>query len=224
LRQSSRIFLQEEEVFCRQSRPFCFEASVGMLPEGQGTPLDTVEPVTLKVGGNRTVRVRGRIDRVDQVPGSGGRLYTVWDYKTGGSWRYRKERTGALEDPFRGGRLVQSALYLQLAENRLRETVSPEAAVDRFGYFFPTTLEHGERVEWTAAELGEGTNVLGRLCEMLARGSFPFTDDPGDIYYSDYKAAFRDVHAAAAASSRKLENQGNEPLGSFRRLRGYDPE
>ena len=224
LRQASRIFLREEEEFCRESRPFCFEASVGMQPEGQGTPLDTLAPVSVQLGGRATLRARGRIDRVDQVPGSGGKRYTVWDYKTGSSWRYRRERKGSLEDPFHSGRIVQSALYLQLAETRLRETVSPEAAVDRFGYFFPTTREHGERVEWTAAELAQGVGVLGSLCEMLAKGAFPFTDDPGDVTYSDYTDAFGDVHDAAAASSRKLDNPENEPLNPFRRLRGYDRE
>jgi ATP-dependent helicase/nuclease subunit B len=221
LRQASRIFLQEEEEFCKESRPFCFEASVGMMPEGPGTPLDTLEPVHLKLGRGATLRARGRIDRVDQVPGSEGKKFAVWDYKTGSSWRYR---TGTLEDPFRSGRIVQSALYLQLAETRLRETVSPEAVADRFGYFFPTTREHGERVEWTAAELAQGVRVLGNLCEMLTKGAFPFTDDPGDVGYSDYKAAFGDVHAAADAASRKLRNPKNEPLNPFRRLRGYDRE
>ena len=73
LRQASRIFLREEEEFCKESRPFCFEASVGMMPEGQGTPLDTLEPVSVKIGGGATLRARGRIDRVDQVPGFGGK-------------------------------------------------------------------------------------------------------------------------------------------------------
>ncbi len=221
LREASRIFLKEEEEFCKESRPFCFEASVGMMPEGQGTPLDTLEPVRLKLGRGATLRARGRIDRVDQIPGSEGKKFAVWDYKTGSSWRYR---TGTIEDPFQSGRLVQSALYLQLAERRLKETVSPKASVDRFGYFFPTTREHGERVEWTAAELAEGVRVLGSLCEMLAKGAFPFTDDPGDVSYSDYKDAFGDVHAAADAASRKLRNPKNEPLNPFRRLRGYDRE
>jgi ATP-dependent helicase/nuclease subunit B len=221
LRQACRIFLQEEEAFCRKSRPFCFEASVGMMPEGQGTPLDTLEPVSVKLGGKASVRARGRIDRVDQVPGAEGKKFTVWDYKTGSSWKYR---TTDLEDPFDKGRLVQSALYLQLAESRLKEMVSPEASVDRFGYFFPTTREHGERVEWTAAELAQGARVLEGLCEMLAKGAFPFTDDPEDAKFSDYKDAFGDEHVAAAGSSRKLENPENEALKPFRRLRGYDRE
>jgi hypothetical protein len=224
LRQAARIFLREEEALCSGSRPFCFEASVGLLPEGKGTPLDTLQPVSLRLGGGATVRARGRIDRIDRVPDGEGRRYTVWDYKTGSSWKYRRDRPGSPDDPFRSGRLVQNALYLQLAESRLKEAVSPEAAVDRFGYFFPTTREHGERIEWTAAELAGGTRVIRRLCEMLAGGAFPFTDDPEDVYHSDYKEAFGDVNAAAAASLRKLENAANEPLGPFRRLRGYEKE
>jgi hypothetical protein len=204
--------------------PFCFEASVGLPSEGKGTPLDTLEPIRLELPGNRFVRIRGRIDRVDEVPATVGRQYTVWDYKTGSSWRYRKERAGAADDPFLQGRLVQSALYLSLAENRLRESVSPEASVVRFGYFFPTAHEHGERVEWRAEELVDGGDVLGRLCEMLAQGAFPFTEEPKDVAYSAYRDAFGDVHDTAEASLRKLENRKNEALGPFRRLRGYDPE
>ncbi len=224
LRLASRIFLQEEEGFCRESEPFCFEASIGLASEGRGTPLDTQDPVRLKIGGGRTVRARGRIDRVDRIPGAEGDRYTVWDYKTGSSWRYRRERRGTLEDPFHGGRLVQSVLYVQMAERRLKEAVSPDAAVDRFGYFFPTAREHGERVDWTAPELAEGVRLLGRLCEMLAQGAFPFTDDPGDIGYSDYREAFGDPDAAAEASVRKLKNRENKSLEAFRRLRGYDSE
>ena len=59
---------------------------------------------------------------------------------------------------------------------------------------------------------------------MLAKGAFPFTDDPEDVKFSDYKDAFGDEHTAAAGSSRKLENAENEPLKPFRRLRGYDRE
>ncbi len=224
LRLASRIFLQEEERFCRESRPFCFEASVGLLPEGQGTPLDTPDPVSLQLGAGLTLRARGRIDRIDEVAGAGGNRYSVWDYKTGSSWKYRRDRAGTLEDPFQGGRIVQNALYMRMAESRLKEAVSPDAAVDRFGYFFPTTREHGERVDWTAPELAEGVRVLGSLCEMLARGAFPFTDDAGDVGYSDYKEAFGNRDAAAEASERKLKNRENKPLEGFRRLRGYDAE
>ena len=224
LRQASRIFLQEEEEFCKQSTPFCFEASVGLLPEGEGTPLDTLEPVELKLGGNRVIRVRGRIDRVDEVPESGGTRFSLWDYKTGGTWKYRKETTGKTGDPFRQGRLVQNALYLHMAEARLKETVAPSAAAVRFGYFFPTFREHGERIQWEAAELRNGTQVMGLLCEMIASGAFPFTDDPGDVRFSDYRDAFGEEEAAVEETKRKIGNKENEALEPFRRLRGYEQE
>ncbi len=224
LRQAARIFLQEEEEHCRQSRPFCFEASVGMPPEGEGTPLDTLEPVGLDLGDGRTIRVRGRIDRVDEIPGSRGSQYALWDYKTGSSWKFRGEKAGRGEAPFYQGRLVQNVLYLRLAEARLKAAVSRRAAAVRFGYFFPTLREHGERVQWEAEELRGGVQVIGLLCEMIASGCFPFTDNAGDAAYSDYKDAFGDVDAGAGASSRKLENRRNKSLGPFRRLRGYDRE
>ncbi len=224
LRQAVRVFLQEEESFCRQSRPFCFEASVGMPPEGKGTPLDTLEPVSLRLPGRRVIRVRGRIDRVDEVPGSGGTRFTLWDYKTGSSRRYRKEGGGKSADPFMQGRLVQSALYLRLAEARLKEAVSPAAAVVRFGYFFPTFREHGERIQWEAAELQGGAQVMGLLCEMIASGCFPFTDNEDDARNSDYRDAFGEAGAASEATLRKLANEVNEALRPFRSLRGYDRE
>ena len=224
LRQASRVFLQEEEDFCKQSRPFCFEVSVGLLPEGKGTPLDTLEPVDLKLSGNRVIRVRGRIDRVDEMPDSDGTRYSLWDYKTGSSWKYRKDKAGKTVDPFRQGRLVQNALYLRLTEARLKETVSPDAVAVRFGYFFPTFREHGERVQWDAAELEGGTRVMGLLCEMIASGAFPFTDDPDDARFSDYVDAFGEAGAAAEATTRKTGNTENETLGPFRRLRGYEQE
>ena len=60
------------------------------------------------------------------------------------------------------------------------------------------------------------------LCQMIASGCFPFTDDPDDARYSDYLDAFGETVAAAKATLRKMENSENEALGPFRRLRGYD--
>ena len=219
LRQAARIFLMEEEAFCKESRPLCFEASVGLPPEGEGTILDSPEPVEIRLPGGKTIRARGRIDRVDAVPGSETKRFTVWDYKTGSTWRFT-EKGRKREDPFHQGRLVQSALYLALAEARLRETVSPGASVSRFGYFFPAVSAHGERIQWEARELAAGGNVIARLCEMIAKGCFPCTDDGGDVRFSDFQEAFGLLDRAARAVRRKLENLQNEALSPFRDLRG----
>ena len=63
--------------------------------------------------------------------------------------------------------------------------------------------------------------ILERLCDMLARGCFPFSDDVKDVSISDYQAAFGDVEASAEAMKAKLSNPDNESLAPFRELRGY---
>ena len=55
---------------------------------------------------------------------------------------------------------------------------------------------------------------------MLARGCFPVSDDRGDLQYSDYKAAFGDLDAAARAMRGKRDDESNESLEHFKGLRG----
>jgi ATP-dependent helicase/nuclease subunit B len=217
LRRTARIFLQEEERYCRGSHPKYFEAAIGLPPEGEGNPIDSPEPVEIGLPDGKVIRARGRIDRVDVVPGSGEKRFTVCDYKTGSSRRFDRG------DPFQQGRRVQHALYLALARSRLAQC-HPGAEVIVFGYFFPNTSEHGERMQWDAERLAEGDGILCRLCEMLASGCFPFTDDAADAIYSDYLAAFGDIDAAAQAVSKKLGNPENQVLRPFGELRGYEDD
>ena len=215
LRQTARIFLLEEQRFCRGSRPVHFEVAIGLPSEGVGTPLDTPDPAKIVLPTGETLRVRGRIDRVDEISGTGENRLTIWDYKTGSSWKYDPN------DPFRQGRCVQNFLYLALAESRINQ-VYPGAAVVEFGYFFPNIREQGERISWTSAQLAEGKKILGKLCEMMVCGCFPLTDEPDDVRYSDYGRAFGDVEAGAESIARKLGNPDNDALGPFRKLRGYE--
>ncbi|GAG14721.1 unnamed protein product, partial [marine sediment metagenome] len=172
LRQTARIFLMEEAEFCRESRPMYLETALGLKPEGDGTDLDQGSPVIIVLADNREIRVRGRVDRVDEISTEKGVRYVVWDYKTGGSYGFDER------DPFRGGRKIQSVLYLAMIEDRLREKVSPDAVVERFGYFFPNVREHGRRISWSARDLAGGIEIVTRLCDMISGGCFPFTDDP----------------------------------------------
>jgi len=212
LRRIARVFLNEEERYCRASRPFCFEASIGLPQDESQTLLDTPDPVSIQLPSGAVIRVRGRIDRVDELGPPAGRCFAIWDYKTGSARRYDRR------DPFRQGRRIQAALYLELAQARLCE-LDPNNSVTSCGYFFPNLREHGERISWGAATLAEGKAVIGALCEMIAGGCFPFSDSADDVKYSDYLAAFGDPEAAAQATARKLANQANEALAPFRRLR-----
>ena len=224
LRQTARIFLLEEETFCRQSTPFCFEAAIGLPSEGGVTPLDTSEPVEVELSQGEVVRARGRVDRVDRLPGEHDHRFSVWDYKTGSSWKYRKDRSRPGENPFDGGRIVQSALYLALVEKQLKQKISSRATVSLFGYFFPNLRERGERIQWSEAQLDQGKEVLGRLCEMIGKGCFPFTDNAEDVRFSDYLDAFGDEMDNARAVASKLDNRENKVLQPFQELRGYSKD
>jgi hypothetical protein len=93
--------------------------------------------------------------------------------------------------------------------------------VKLFGYFFPTSRAHGERLRWSADELSRGREVLARLRGMIAAGCFPFTDDPEDVRYSDFRDAFGDAEETASRIREKLsEPRNRERLGPFRALRG----
>lgn len=218
LEQTARIFLQEEQVHCQEREPVGLEAAIGMQRVEGGTFLDTPDPVRVTLPDGSAIRARGQIDRVDRVPSARGDEYELWDYKTGSTWGYDPV------DPFRGGRRVQNALYRVMADTRLRQVVGPRARVARFGYFFPSVRAHGERVSWTGEQLDGGGRVLGLLVDLLRRGSFPMTDDPGDLKFSDYLAAHGDVDRAAADITRKLDDEGNEALAPLRRLRRGDDD
>ena len=73
--------------------------------------------VLLSRGRLQLMRVRWLVDRVDRAGRGAGSApsFAVWDYKTGGARAYRDRG-----DPFRQGRLVQSALYVALVRERLR--------------------------------------------------------------------------------------------------------
>jgi ATP-dependent helicase/nuclease subunit B len=210
-----RIFLRWEEDHCRSAEPCYFETALGMEQAGAPTALDSRAPVRIELPGGAVIRGRGRIDRIDRGPG-GPERYQVWDYKTGSAWKFRQG------PPFWAGRCIQSAFYLALVEQRLRE-VHPGARVDEFGYFFPTQNEHGERIRWSAEELADGRQVIADLCATLAQGAFIISDVEEDLNFSGYRAAFGDVKEACRAARRKLANPANHPLARLRELRAKKP-
>ena len=214
LRRTVRIFLQEEEGSCHDRRPLYFEVAIGMRAEGEGNPIDTGEPVLITLPGGTGIRARGCIDRVDQTQDPSETCFAICDYKTGSSRGYEGE------DPFQGGKRIQNALYIALAEHCLAGC-HPGARVARFEYFFPNTREYGKRIQWDREKLAGGMEVMESLCEMLRLGCFPFTDDPDDVKYSDYRAAFGQIEQLCEAMRAKLSNHANQCLRPFTALRGY---
>jgi ATP-dependent helicase/nuclease subunit B len=213
---TGRIFLQEEEALCRreQCRPVYLETALGMRIDRPGTPLDTAEPISVTLANGKTIRVRGRVDRIDRIGDGALQTYAIWDYKSGGAGKYSRS------DPFQQGRVMQPALYLAMVGHRLREVVSPQARIVSFGFFFPGTRARGDRLKWTAERLAEGDVVLERLCRLAANGAFLATDNHEvDCSFCDYQGICGDVEAVASASKRKLRNAHNTLLQPFLELR-----
>ncbi len=84
LQQAARVFLIEEDRYCAEGRgtPVYLESSFGLKDKGDG-PLDTTEPIPVKLSDGSEIRVCGRVDRIDQIGTGATETYVVWDYKSG---------------------------------------------------------------------------------------------------------------------------------------------
>lgn len=131
------------------------------------------EDVELDVGGERTITVAGRIDRIDEAPGDRRRAI---DYKTG------KQRRNAA-DAFRAGSTLQLPLYLYALDQQdgglLAESSSELFYITRKGGFAREPLHGADLAAHGAPDAptltDELTNVLAVIAEGIADGRFfPF--------------------------------------------------
>lgn len=177
-------------------------------PEMGGRPIDfevQVSDVAMKLPDGATIHVRGRIDRVDEVPGG----LAIWDYKTGSTYPFRPAR----RDPFVQGRILQHAIYIAMAEKKFGRPVV------KFGYFFPTEKGRGERIEFGAVQLTGAPEVLARLRKLVAGGVFLATNKSDDCSFCDYQTICRDIERVTAQSAGKLALPANKVLQPMRELR-----
>ena len=219
LQQAARVFLIEEDRYCAEGKgtPVYLESSFGLKEVGDG-PLDTTEPIPIKLADGSEIRVCGRVDRIDRIGKGATDTYVVWDYKSGSAWKYDEA------DPFRQGRVIQPTLYIAMVAHRLRAETSSKAKVTRFGFFFPGAKERGRRIEWDNAQLAEGKKVLGNLIGVIRQGLFLPTDNKDDCNYCNYKTICGDAVAVAASSAQKLGNAKNKMLKPIRELRNHVEE
>jgi RecB family exonuclease len=140
-------------------------ADHGVLPAPDGLERafgdDGRPAVDVEVAGGRTVRFRGRIDRVDRSPD--GRSVVVYDYKTG-SARYGD----LVDDPVGAGRYLQLPVYALAAIGR--EGAERATAL----YWF--TGEHGD-TPFVGVDLDEArdrfVDVVGTIAAGVEGGCFP---------------------------------------------------
>lgn len=201
------IFLREEQKYCEStgSKPWILEASFGLDREPQ-SPLDCTEPIQLTLNDGRVLKVIGSPDRIDHVSSSHRRSYTIWDYKSGSDSKYNFDK------PFQQGRKLQSFLYVHMLRHQLAAKGFDEPKQILFGYFFPSPITQGNRIQWSISELKQGDSILQTVCNTIAAGIFPATTDENDCTYCEYSKLCGDAKKVADEFSRVVSEPNNREL------------
>jgi ATP-dependent helicase/nuclease subunit B len=157
--------------------PRFVELAFGNVPNAEPSPEDaaTLPCVTFGPPGG-TVRVRGRIDRIDVGRRDGRHAFTVIDYKTRWAPRFQFADIGA-------GRALQLAIYASAA--RRSGLLDPEASVFQMAYWTLTLAGCvvGLKAKSRALEMIEPQlvadiertldDVLPKIVERLRAAQFP---------------------------------------------------
>lgn len=162
-------------------KPGAFEARFGPAwgPREGEAPLSSDDPLVLDAGG-RTLRLQGRIDRVDWDEAHA--RFRVIDYKTG------KTRPGK-DDVLKRGEALQLPVYLHAAA----QLTGIDASRGESQYFFVSSAGGFKRHVITGATLAERAADFQRVLSTIADGvdAGYFAPNPGDkqtnCRYCDYK-------------------------------------
>ena len=182
------------------------EVSFGRPLDGDKEPLARPEPVAISLGNGMTLKIAGRIDRINEV---GAATFEVLDYKTGGYWR------DSWKGVFAGGRRLQHALY-GLATLELLKARHKKPKVRGGVYYFSSHKGRGERVRIEAPALASVGAVLADLREVITSGHFTRTRDEDDCRYCDFVAACGG-RANAQADTKMADAKGD----AFKRLASH---
>jgi hypothetical protein len=198
LLRSCEVFLRNEEEACRDVTPRYFELSFGF---GSSDGMHMPEPLEIPLGAGRSVKVRGKIDRVDFNESTGE--WSVWDYKSGSLYGF--DDGGRL----RCGTKLQYAIYARALEAILRRN-GVAGTVRHSGYFFPTPKGRGARFVYECAP-GELEQALNLLFDVVGRGYFPHASEAACGDWCVFKTVCGGAKAAAQHTAVKLNSNEDIP-------------
>ncbi len=164
------LWLTREAKLAAKSTPLHFEVSFGPARErAEGEPHDP-EPLVVDLGDGGTLRVSGKIDRIDSRPDG---TLVLRDYMTGKA----PLEPGFL---FRGGQQLQMSFYLLAAERQFPGRRVADAFLDY--------VDGGRQVPLDPAALkGEKFRELLRgMVDAIASGTF--VQEHTSCRFCDYKA------------------------------------
>ncbi len=207
------IFLEVEGSLQQENlTPRYFEVPFGIGPDAvKKAKAGLEEPVTITVPDGQEFKLRGVIDRIDQIAGDD--RYRVSDYKTGGTYGF--EETQYLNK----GLQLQHALYAIAAEKILKN-ITASAEVSEAGYVFPTAKGEGRRFTRDQERRGELFEALRCMFTLLSSGTFCVTAEDR-CTFCDYKAVCRDS-TAREQLKEKLKNEDNRMLEPWKELQSYE--
>ena len=147
-------------------RPVLVEAGFGLGPD------DAFGVAEVELADGRVVRFRGQVDRVDVAPD--GRRVRVVDYKTGRSYKYKRDLEGRKGqppvDPTAGGRRLQLPVYATAVA-----AAHPDAEISA-EYWFVTDAAKGYprvRVDLDDRTRERFLDVLTKIADAIDDGVFP---------------------------------------------------
>ncbi len=193
----------EAEVADTARTPVGLEVTFGRPLADDEDPMATAEPVTISLGDGLTLRLAGRIDRVNEV---GTATFEVLDYKTGGYWK------DDWKGVFNGGKRLQHALY-GLAVRELVKATHPKATVRGGVYYFSSHKGRQQTVPIPAPSLAAIAAVLADLREVITTGHFTRTSNDRNCTFCDY-----DTVCGGAVNTQAEAKLGDPHAAAFLRL------
>jgi hypothetical protein len=189
--QNARVFFRAEMDRDRNVVPEDFELGFGM-PHQDNNRYDAAP---LQVG-DATLRVQGKIDRIDRNSETGA--LSIWDYKTGKAGSYDES------EPLQDGKTLQWAIYAYALETLSGETV------EQAGYFFANKQEVGARIGFPPAPYrSRAETILEQLRTLTQTGTFPQTPRMTrvtDWKWNGYDRLVQDLNTRAREVRAKNKN------------------
>lgn len=190
-------WLSREAASAARSTPAHFEVSFGLGKERDEEEPHDPEPLEIDLGDGRSLRVSGKIDRIDRRADG----LVLRDYKTG---RAPKDDGGV----FRGGKQLQIPFYVLAAAKLL----PGERVVDAFLDY----VDGGRQVAFRPdlAQGPEFRDLLRRLVDLVGRGVF--VQEPSACDVCDFTAV---CGPKALLQRRQAIKVRDRALQEFLRLR-----
>lgn len=211
LREDLVAFLDQElERASADFVPTEFEYSFGYAD-------DPAPPVELPAGGDLTLRLRGKIDRVDLGKGRA----RVIDYKSGRSKASKNKDSGDVS--LAGGRQLQLPIYLLAAAQAFGLDV---AGVD--ASYFHINRDVREPLTLSGAALqvrrGDFDDILAVIGDSMRAGLFPPRTSPAQVSGKRENCAFCDYKfvCPARVAIQEDRKQGDPSLATLHRLKDIE--